>query len=162
SGFVLGEGVSVLGGTLSVSTPAVPASAPGSYPLTPSGLTATDYNLSFINGTLTITAAPLSASGQNLAVMAGAPYSRVVPTLSNADPFGGPSSYTATITWGDGHVSVGTISDSGGGHFSVSGSNTYAAANTYAIQVLIQHKLGYTTSPTTGGTATVSDLGQLR
>jgi hypothetical protein len=159
SGFVLGESPGVLGGTLSFSTSAAPASAPGMYTITPGGLTASNYSITFRSGTLTVTAAPLSANGQNITPIAGAPFSGVVATFTNADPFGGANSYTAMITWGDGDVSAGTITDQGGGTLAVTGSNTYADPKSYSLQVLIQHKLGYTTSATTNGTATVSSLG---
>jgi hypothetical protein len=126
--------------------------------ITASGLTSSNYNLTFKSGTLTVTAAPLTATAQTITPTAGAPFSGVVATFTNADPFGGVNSYTATITWGDGNSSAGTITDQGGGIFDVSGSHTYADSNNYAVQVLIQHKLGYTSSASTSGIATVSSL----
>jgi hypothetical protein len=75
------------------------------------------------------------------------------------EPFGGIYSYTATITWGNGNSSAGTISDQGGGLFAVSGSNAFADPTSYGVSVLIQHKLGYTTPATPGSTATVTSLG---
>jgi streptogramin lyase len=42
-------------------------------------------------------------------------------------------SYSATINWGDGHVSNGTIAENASGGIDVSGSNTYAASGTYAV-----------------------------
>ncbi|TVQ34920.1 MAG: filamentous hemagglutinin N-terminal domain-containing protein [Geminicoccaceae bacterium] len=57
-GFVLGETVADLAGSLSFTTPATPASPPGAFPITPGGLSATNYLLSFVDGTLTINAAP--------------------------------------------------------------------------------------------------------
>jgi filamentous hemagglutinin family protein len=56
-GFVLGEGPGALGGTLVIVTPATPASPPGVYVVTPSGLVSTNYTITFVNGTLTVTAA---------------------------------------------------------------------------------------------------------
>ncbi|WP_161988346.1 MBG domain-containing protein, partial [Elioraea sp. Yellowstone] len=55
AGFVLGEGLGVLGGTLTFATPATPASPPGTYPIAPSGLTSGNYAIIFVNGLLTIT-----------------------------------------------------------------------------------------------------------
>jgi hypothetical protein len=55
SGFVNGEGTGVLGGTLLFSTPATASSPPGQFPITPSGLTAQNYAIAFLPGTLTIT-----------------------------------------------------------------------------------------------------------
>jgi filamentous hemagglutinin family protein len=45
-----------LSGTLSFATPATPASPLGVYPIVPSGQTATNYLISYINGALTVTA----------------------------------------------------------------------------------------------------------
>jgi hypothetical protein len=159
NGFVPGKGPAVLGGALSFSTPAVLSSPPGPYVLTPSGLSASNYCLTFTSGTLTVAPAPLLATGQTLTLTAGAPFSGVVATFTNADPFGGSSSYTATITWGDGHASAGILSDQGGGTFAVRGSNTYADPQSYTVHVLIQHQLGYTTSANTSAPATVTSLG---
>jgi hypothetical protein len=55
SGFVNNEGPSVLGGTLSFTTPATTTSPVGSYPIEPSGLTSTNYTITYVNGTLTVT-----------------------------------------------------------------------------------------------------------
>ena len=42
--------------------------------------------------------------------------------------------YSASINWGDGNTSAGTITfDSGTGIFTVSGSNTYAEEGGYSI-----------------------------
>ncbi len=57
SGFVLGQTSSALGGTLSCTTTALLASAPGGYPITCSGQTATNYAITYAPGTLTISKA---------------------------------------------------------------------------------------------------------
>ena len=54
TGFVNGEGPSVLGGSLLVSpTATVSATSPGVYVLRASGLTATTYAISYVDGMLT-------------------------------------------------------------------------------------------------------------
>jgi hypothetical protein len=55
SGFVLGQNQSVLGGTLTFTTPATAASPVGNYPVTPSGLTSNNYAITYAGGTLSIT-----------------------------------------------------------------------------------------------------------
>jgi hypothetical protein len=55
TGFVNGETNTVLGGTLVLSTIANSGSPVGTYPITASGLTSTDYSITYSNGTLTIT-----------------------------------------------------------------------------------------------------------
>ena len=62
SGFVNGETSSVLGGTLNFSGTAVAATGAGTYVITPGGLTSGNYNITFINGQLTIGKAPLTVT----------------------------------------------------------------------------------------------------
>jgi hypothetical protein len=63
SGFVNSETNTVLGGTLVLTTVADINSPVGTYPITASGLTATNYSITYSNGTLTITApAPMIRS----------------------------------------------------------------------------------------------------
>ena len=52
SGFVLGEGPSVLSGALSCTTTAVTNSPVGGYPITCSGQTSTNYAITYVAGTL--------------------------------------------------------------------------------------------------------------
>ncbi|UXY15451.1 YDG domain-containing protein [Chitiniphilus purpureus] len=60
SGFVNGETAAVLGGTLSYGGTAQGAVNAGSYGITPQGLTAGNYTLSFVPGTLSVTPATLT------------------------------------------------------------------------------------------------------
>src|SRR5205085_10283355 len=60
TGFVNRDGPSTLGGILAFSTPATTASPAGTYPITPNGLTAANYTLTFANGTLTVTPASVN------------------------------------------------------------------------------------------------------
>jgi hypothetical protein len=54
SGFVLEQGIGVLGGTLTFSTSATAASPPGCYAIIPSGPTSGNYVITFGKGTLTV------------------------------------------------------------------------------------------------------------
>ena len=75
NGFALTDTVASLGGTLRFSTPASPSAAPGSYSVSPYGLTAQNYSITYVDGVLDITpAAPgtstSTANGtQNLPVL---------------------------------------------------------------------------------------------
>jgi hypothetical protein len=158
SGFLGSDGPASLGGTLTETTSATAASAPGSSLITPAGLTSATYSLLFVTGTLTINPASLSASAANFSATAGAPFSGTVATFTNADPFGGAASYTAVITWGDGSTSIGTVSGTGS-TLTVTGSHTYADPVNETARVTISHKLGYTTTATVTDTATVTSLG---
>jgi hypothetical protein len=129
-----------------------------SYSGTSGGAGITPFTASEAATNLLVNPAPLSASAVNFAATAGAPFSGTVATFTNADPFGSAASYSATIDWGDGSTSTGTIS--GTGTLTVSGSHTYAAASSYAATVQISHNLGDTTTATVYPTATVTNLGQ--
>lgn len=48
--------------------------------------------------------------------------------------------YTATIDWGDGTSSLGTIANTGGNNFSVSGGHTYAEEGNFTATVTISHE----------------------
>jgi filamentous hemagglutinin family protein len=62
SGFITGEDVSVLGGSLSFNTPGGPTSNVGTYAINASGLSATNYSMSYAPGTLTINPAALTVA----------------------------------------------------------------------------------------------------
>ena len=68
SGLVNGETTAVLGGTLDYGGSAQGASQPGSYRITPYGLTASNYAISFVDGTLAI--APSRAEDPYVAALA--------------------------------------------------------------------------------------------
>lgn len=54
TGFVLGENEAALDGVLAFSTPATPESTDGLFAITPFGLTAANYAITFVDGTLTV------------------------------------------------------------------------------------------------------------
>lgn len=85
TGFVNGDDVSDLSGTLSVSTTATVTSPVGSYPVVASGVTSSNYEVGFVAGTLTVvdTTAPVIASATPSETTLWAPNHRMVPiTLS--------------------------------------------------------------------------------
>jgi hypothetical protein len=65
----------------------------------------------------------------------GLPITGVVATFSDSDPNGNAKDYTATINWGDGHFSNGTITKNAQGGFDVNGTNTYATPGNFSINV---------------------------
>jgi hypothetical protein len=105
--------------------------------------------------TATVADAALSAHGVTIAPKAGVAFSGIVATFTDADPNGTPSDYSATITWGDGHTSAGTIDHYGfGGGFHVTGTNTYSQSGQFAIKVTIKDVGGSTA--VANSTATVT------
>jgi hypothetical protein len=161
SGFVNGDTAAVLSGSPSLTTTAAAGSPPNTYPISVAqgSLTDANYQFAFVNGTLTVTPAPLSATAINFPATTGAPFMGAVATFINPDPFGNISSYTAAIAWGDGGASAGVISDLGNGTYQVSGGHTYAHQGSDVVTVTISHNLGYTTTATVKGSATVVNLG---
>ena len=61
--------------------------------------------------------------------------------------------FTATIGWGDGQTSSGTLLPEGGGTFEVLGSHTYANTGSFPISITLADNQGNTVSDKT--TATV-------
>ena len=105
SGFASGDNASVLSGTLSYGGTAQGARSAGSYTISPSGLSAANYNISYANGTLAINPAPLTIAandasktydGQTFSGGNGVTYTGFVngentSALSGALSFGGTS-----------------------------------------------------------------------
>jgi hypothetical protein len=79
----------------------------------------------------------------------------VVAVVTDTGPEAAARNLQATITWGDGHNSAGTLLTNADGTFSVRGTNTYARAGAYALAMTIQDPLHHQTVSATG-TASVS------
>jgi hypothetical protein len=84
----------------------------------------------------------------------------VVASITDADPGGTRTDYSATIKWGDGSANTtGTIVyNSGTGQFDVQGSHTYANSGTYTITITITDSGGSTVTVTS--TITVADASE--
>lgn len=67
-GFVNGETASVLKGELTITCSATNTSPAGSYDVIPAGLTAENYEIEFVNGTLTITSGTYTIVASNTTV----------------------------------------------------------------------------------------------
>ncbi len=65
TGFVNGDTPSALTTAPTITTTAVPTSTVGNYPIVPSAAVAPDYSISYVNGTLTITKAVLTATADD-------------------------------------------------------------------------------------------------
>ena len=91
----------------------------GSYPVS---VTVTDSLTKAVNtGTTTASVADAALSATGVSLISANPVNGVVANFSDADPSGMVSDYTATISWGDGNTTAGTVAASGPG-FSVSGT----------------------------------------
>src|SRR5207244_3365721 len=78
-GFVLGQGPNALGGSLTFLAAAADESVPGTYAVTPGGLTAADYQITYAAGTLTVLGeavlvrADVTHPGKALLLVGGSP-----------------------------------------------------------------------------------------
>jgi hypothetical protein len=85
---------------------------------------------------------PIVSGGQgtgnglpSLTTTVNTPFTGVVATFSDEDPNANAKDYTATINWGDGHQTNGTITANSSGGFDVSGTNTYTQLGVFPINV---------------------------
>jgi FG-GAP-like repeat/IPT/TIG domain len=105
--------------------------------------------------TFTITDAPLAIrTTGSLTGGVGTAVSGVLATFTDANLQAPISDFTATVTWGDGSTSTGTIAADPQGGFDVTGSHTYLTAGAYHFTVQIQDVGG--AAITAAGGATIS------
>jgi hypothetical protein len=91
-----------------------------------------------------------------IAATDGTSFSGPVATFSDSYTGAVASDFTATIDWGDGQKSTGTVSGSGG-NFTVSGSHTYQSPpGQYPVTVTLSDDSPGTATATAGSTANVS------
>jgi hypothetical protein len=102
-----------------------------------------------------VTPSVLTAAGQDVSATAGQPFSGVVATITDTFPNVHAGDLRATIDWGDGQTSSGTLLIGlSGGTFAVSGSHTYTQGGAYAVSVTVLDTAS-SQSATAHGTATV-------
>jgi hypothetical protein len=101
--------------------------------------------------TATITEAPIVVSGvATITVALGSPITNaLVATFTDADTLEPLSQYSATIKWGDGKTSTGTVHGSAG-NFTVTASHTYTAADIYSAVISVFDGNEFAASGTTG------------
>lgn len=91
----------------------------------------------------------LAATAVPVAATVNTAFSGTVAHITDALTSDASSALSATITWGDGASSAGTVSGSAGS-FTVSGTHTYKSAGTDTIEVTVE-------DAATGATASTSD-----
>ncbi len=99
----------------------------------------------------------IAATGVNVSATEGAVFSGTVATFTDPDSAATAGDYTATIDWGDGSSSVGTVSGPTGGPFDVSGSHTYAEEGSYVVTTQINDPDFPANTATVTSSATVAD-----
>jgi len=99
-------------------------------------------------------AAPLDTTPRTITTEVNQPFDGVVGHLLDHDPTSQPGDFTATIDWGDGQSSAGTILSVPGNGFDVSGSHTWTAAGDVAITVTVN-------KPAYGGQVVIHSTGDI-
>ena len=113
------------------------------------------YNPSCLDDDATATNGQITASGGfTLTGTAGQQVSGTVATFKDPDPTGTASEYAATISWGDGSTSSGTISGTAS-KFTVTGSHTYSKSGSYKITVTITDTDASSNNATVSSTANI-------
>ncbi|HLJ97224.1 MAG TPA: S8 family serine peptidase [Gemmataceae bacterium] len=151
--------VAINGGQLAISSTGHTYAEEGTFTYT---VTITDTitgRTATTTGHVTVSDAAVVALAGSPSPTAGAPFAGAVATFT--DPNGAElndgTHYSASIAWGDNTpATTGTITLFNG-VFTVSGTHTYAAANSFSIMVTINHEL--TTTPLSE-MVSVTSLGQ--
>jgi hypothetical protein len=96
---------------------------------------------------ITVTDAPLSPAPQTVNMVEGTKYTNLVVGGFNDDnPFANPGDFSATIDWGDGKTTAGSVSSLGSGQFTVSGTKLYTEEGIYPVNVTVKDVGGQTTT----------------
>jgi ELWxxDGT repeat protein len=85
----------------------------------------------------------LAGQGRTLIVFADKPFTGDLASFTDADPTAWYGLFTASINWGDGHTSKGTVRAEGG-KFVVAGGHEYPAMGQYAVVVTVTDRSGDT------------------
>jgi len=108
-----------------------------------------------LSGTVAVAEADvLTPQGVTFTANPGQAFTGTVATFTDSNTANAPSDFGATITWGDGITSAGTVSG-GNGTFTVSGTHTYAASGQDAVAVTLADDAPGTATATANSTANV-------
>jgi streptogramin lyase len=98
----------------------------------------------------------IGGTGDLITAIHGQLFNGAVATFVDGTPTATTSNFTASINWGDGMKSAGTVTGPTGGPFTVSGSHTYTKLGTFTLTVSATEKVDKSTYQASPGTATVN------
>src|SRR5262249_6946757 len=100
NGFVNGQNPSVLSGSITYGGNSQGAVNVGTYAIIPSGQTSSNYAITYVNGTLTITPPPIAFVLDALGTTANAAGTLAPSTVMNATVLPAPTSLPGSVTFG--------------------------------------------------------------
>src|SRR5579859_2741316 len=90
-----------------------------------------------------------NVAGRNLRVRLGQPFTFVVASFTDNDPFGNAGQFSTTsIDWGDGTTGPAIIVSTGGQNYNVVGSHAYTKVGAWTVTVTINDSGGATATAT--------------
>jgi hypothetical protein len=112
----------------------------------------------FSNSNITINisgSSQVSVQAQPVAAVAGQAFTNaVVATVTDSDTNASPAGFSATIDWGDGTTSNGTVASTGTGSFFILAGHTYATAGSFTIGLAVTGPGNTKATATTTATVT--------
>ena len=122
----------------------------GTYPFSLTIQDLTTSKTATVSGTATVTDAPISSAFTAPLTTAGTQtISGTIATVTDGNAQGSAADLSATINWGDGSITAGTIVPQSAGKYSVVASKTYATSRSYSVKVAIS-SLGGSTAQAQG------------
>jgi hypothetical protein len=118
--------------------------------VSPSGATASSSASAAVAEGDSLSGTPVAISAQQ-----GVPFTGTVATFTDTNTANVPGDFTATINWGDGNTTAGTVAG-GGGAFTVSGTHTYAASGAFSVTVTLTDDAPGTATATVTSPANVA------
>jgi PKD repeat protein len=128
----------------------------GSYTVSVLIIDSADATSASNTTTATVNESTLTAVGTNISATEGTQFSGVTGTFTDPGSPDGPSEFTASIDWGDGTTTAGTITGSAGS-YAVSGTHTYADEGSFQVTTTFFENNDSGFSISVGGTATVAE-----
>jgi hypothetical protein len=102
-------------------------------------------SMAVVHSTAAVADAPLHASGKPINEVLNQTFTERVASFSDGNASPDIADFSATIDWGDGSTTAGTVAANGSGGFDVSGMHTYTATGSFAMIVTI-HDVGGSTA----------------